>query len=177
MPTKKSHFAPSAGRARDNRAHRYFRLRKLMNELNKFLHLAGAIVWLGGMAFVLAALRPAAAAVLEPPLRLALLSRVLARFFGLVWAAVALLLGTGLYMLLGVGMKAAPAGWHVMLGIGLLMCLIFAHIYFVPYKRLQAAVSGAHWPEGGRQAALLAKLVMLNFGLGWLAIAAVRFIR
>jgi uncharacterized membrane protein len=148
-----------------------------MDELIKFLHLASAIVWLGGMVFVLAALRPAMAALLEPPARLALLARVLARFFALVWLSIGLLLATGVYMLAGVGMRAAPAGWHLMLGIGLLMCIVFAHIYFAPFKRLQVAVAAGTWPEGGRQAALLAKLVMVNFCLGWLAIAAVRFVR
>lgn len=146
-----------------------------MSELTKFFHLASAVVWLGGMAFVLAALRPALTAVLEPALRLTLLARVLARFFALVWLAIALLLLTGVGMLVAVGMRAAPAGWHLMLGLGLLMCLIFGHIYFVPFKRLQTAVAAGRWPEGARHAALLAKLVMVNFVLGWLAIAAVIF--
>lgn len=148
-----------------------------MSEIGKFLHLAAAIVWLGGMTFVLLALRPAAAALLEPPLRLQLLAHVLARFFIMVWIAIALLLATGLFMLAGVGMRAAPVGWHWMLGIGLLMCLIFAHIYMVPFRRLRQAVAAANWPEGGRHAGQLATLVMLNFGLGWLAIAAIVFLR
>lgn len=141
--------------------------------LLKFLHLAGAIVWLGGMTLVLFALRPAAAEQLPPPQRLALLSAVLSRFFALVWLAIGAILLSGFYMLLTVGMRAAPPAWHTMMGIGLLMCLIYGHIYFAPFRRLKTAVAEARWPEGGQQAALIAKLVMVNFGLGWLAIAAV----
>lgn len=146
-----------------------------MNDLGKFLHLASAIVWLGGMAFVLAAFRPAATALLEPPLRLALLTRVLSRFFALVWLSVVLLLVTGSFMLASVGLKAAPLGWHLMLGIGLLMCLIFAHLYFAPFRRLKAAVAASNWPEGGKRAGQIATLVTVNFCLGWLAIAAISF--
>ena len=148
-----------------------------MNEFAKFLHLASAIIWLGGMAFVLAALRPAATTLLPPPLRLPLLARALSRFFMLVWVCIALLLATGSYWLASVGMKAAPLGWHLMLGAGLLMCLIFAHIYFGPFRRLKAAVLASDWPEGGRRAGQIATLVMINFVLGWLAVAAVVFFR
>ena len=58
-------------------------------------HLCGAIVWLGGMRVMLAAVRPAAFAELEPPLRPRLVLAVLARFFPLVWLSIALLLGSG----------------------------------------------------------------------------------
>lgn len=148
-----------------------------MNELVKFLHLSGAMVWLGGMTFVLLALRPAAAAVLQPPQRLPLLALALARFFTLVWLSIALLLGSGLYRLVQTGMAAAPAGWHLMLGLGLLMTAIFAHIYFAPFRRLRAAVQNSDWPAGGRAANQIAKLVQLNFALGWLAVAAVLFVK
>lgn len=144
-----------------------------MYVLLKFTHLAAAVIWLGGMAVVLFALRPAAAAVLPPPQRLGLLAAVLARFFILVWACIALLLGSGFYMLLTVGMQAAPVSWHLMLGIGLLMCLIFGHLYFVPFRRLKAAVAAADWPAGARHAGQIAFLVTLNFCLGWLAVAGV----
>jgi uncharacterized membrane protein len=148
-----------------------------MTELYKFLHLAGAIVWLGGMVFVLAAFRPVIASTLQPPQRLPLLSQALGRFFILVWVSIGLLLLTGILMLQGAGMKAAPLGWHLMLGLGILMCLIFGHLYFGPFRRLKSAVEDANWPEGGKQAAQIANLVKINFALGWLAIAAVTFIQ
>lgn len=141
--------------------------------LAKLIHLAGAIVWLGGMTFVLWALRPALHEQLAPAQRLPLLTRVLARFFMLVWGTIALLLLSGGHMLANAGAQAAPIGWHLMAGVGTLMCLVFGHIYFGPFKRLKAAVAAADWPEGGRRAGQIARLVTLNFWLGWLAIAAV----
>ncbi|HQS00922.1 MULTISPECIES: CopD family protein [unclassified Polaromonas] len=146
-----------------------------MPALMKFLHIAAAIVWLGGISFMLFALRPAAAAQLPPSQRLPLIALVLQKFFVLVWPAIALLLFTGLAMLLAVGMKNAPLGWHLMFGIGLLMFALFGHLYFGPYRRLKLAVAAADWPEGGRRVGQIATLAMSNLVLGTLAIAAVIF--
>ena len=147
-----------------------------MPALMKFLHVLASIAWLGGVGFMLFALRPAAAGLLAPPQRLALMAQTLQRFFGLVWASIVVLLLTGLAMLLGVGMKNAPAGWHAMLGIGLVMFALFGHLYFGPFRRLKQAVSAADWPEGGRRAGQIATLAMVNLALGVLAIAAVFFL-
>lgn len=147
-----------------------------MTELAKFFHLAGAIVWLGGMAFVIAAFRPSINLQLQAPQRLPLLAMALERFFKLVWVSILLLLLSGLYMLLAAGMRTAPLGWHLMFAIGMLMFLIFAHIYFGPFRRMKLAVAVSDWPQGGKNAGVVARLVMLNFVLGWLAIAAVTFI-
>jgi hypothetical protein len=68
----------------------------------------------------------------------------------LVWVCIGLLLATGLVMLLGVGMKQAPVGWHLMLGIGLLMFAVFGHLYFGPFRRLRAAVAAADWQRAGQ---------------------------
>ena len=54
-----------------------------------FLHLAGVVVWVGGMFFAYVCLRPVAAETLDPPLRLTLWVKVFERFFRFVWAAVA----------------------------------------------------------------------------------------
>ena len=143
-----------------------------MNNLMNFLHVSAAIVWLGGVSFMLFALRPAAMD-LPPPQRLPLMALVLKRFFRLVWVCIGLLLATGLVMLLSVGMKQAPVGWHLMLGIGLLMFAVFGHLYFGPFRRLRAAVEAADWPQASQKLGQIAKLAQLNLVLGALAIAAV----
>ena len=146
-----------------------------MNALMKFLHIAAAIAWLGGVSFMLFALRPAASA-LSPPQRLPLIAVVLQRFFVVVWASIVVLLITGLAMLLRVGMKNAPTGWHLMFGIGILMFALFGHLYFGPFRRLKMAVAAADWPEGGRRLGQIATLATINLVLGAIAIAAVIFL-
>ena len=147
-----------------------------MPALMKFLHIAAAIAWLGGVGFMLLALRPAANALLAPPQHLPLIAQVLSRFFVLVWVSIAILLATGLVMLLNVGMKNAPLGWHAMLGIGLLMFALFGHLYFGPFRRLKTAVAAANWVDGSKRVAQIAMLAQINLALGALGIAAVIFL-
>ena len=144
-----------------------------MYEWFKFLHLGAGIVWLGGMGLVVLALRPVAIQRLPPPERLALMSDVLSRFFVMVWISIALILVTGFWMLSVTDMKLAPKGWHAMSGLGLLMCLIFAHIWFAPFRRLKAAVANSDWPAAGKALGQIHPLVLTNFALGWLAVLAV----
>jgi uncharacterized membrane protein len=148
-----------------------------MHHAALFLHLAAAIFWMGGMAFMVMALRPALHEQLGASQRLPLLLAVLKRFFLVVLASIAVLLLTGLYLLLDAGMAKAPRGWHAMAGLGVVMMLIFGHIWFSPWRRMQQAVGMADWPEGGKRANQIAMLVKVNLGLGWLAIAAVMFWR
>jgi uncharacterized membrane protein len=144
-----------------------------MRNLLLFLHLAAAIFWMGGMGFVLLALRPAAHAQLQPPQRLPLMVQVLRRFFVIVIASIAVLLATGVPLLLQLSGAQVPRGWHAMAGLGVLMVLVFGHVFFVPWRRMQRAVAAQEWPEGGRRVNQIALLVKVNFALGWIAIAAV----
>ncbi|MFZ5566960.1 MAG: CopD family protein [Pseudomonadota bacterium] len=147
-----------------------------MYTLFKFFHLVAAIVWLGGMGFMLLALRPSLPVLEAPPQRLKLLVTVLRRFFAAVWAAVGVLLLSGAYMYGHADAQAAPLGWHLMSGIGVLMFLVFGHLYFSPWRRLQQAVAASDWPAAAGCATLIARLVSVNFVLGWLAVAAIVFL-
>jgi len=51
----------------------------------RFLHVLGAVIWVGGMFFAYMALRPAAASLLEPAQRLPLWQETFRRFFFWVW--------------------------------------------------------------------------------------------
>ena len=144
-----------------------------MRDLLVFLHLAAAIFWMGGMAFVVLALRPAVHAQLQPPQRLPLMVQVLRRFFVVVALSILVLLATGVPLLLQVPGAQAPRGWHAMAGLGVVMMLVFGHIFFSPWKRAQRALAAQDWPEGGKRLNQIALLVKVNLGLGWLAIAAV----
>jgi uncharacterized membrane protein len=68
---------------------------------------------------------------------------------------------------------ATPRGWHAMAGLGVVMMLVFGHIFFGPWRRLRQAVAAQDWPEAGKRMQQIAMLVKFNLALGWVAIAAV----
>jgi uncharacterized membrane protein len=137
------------------------------------LHLLAVVIWVGGMFFAYMILRPAAATVLEPQQRLTLWSATFARFFPWVWLAIINILASGYWMLLGPfgGMANAPLYVHVMNGLGLLMMLIFAHVYFAPYRQLRNAVLGMRWQEGGKALSTIRTLIGINLLIGLITIA------
>lgn len=158
-----------------------------MDSLMKFFHLASAIIWLGGMTTLLFALRPGAMAILDGPVRARLMAQVWRRFFAIVAACVIILLATGGSMYsaglrafklasASGGLSAVPLGWHVMTALGFAMALVFGHIYFAGFRKFQRAVAAEQWPVAAAAANQVHKLVVLNFCLGWLAIAAVRLL-
>lgn len=145
------------------------------------LHILSAVIWVGGMFFAYMALRPVAAELLEPPVRLALWRQVFGKFFPWVTVSVALLLVTGLWMIFGVygGMGSVRPYTHVMLLFGLIMMALYGHVFFAPYKRLQKAVDAEDWQEGGTQLGQIRKLIAINLSLGLFVVvvaAAGRFI-
>jgi len=137
------------------------------------LHVLGVVIWVGGMFFAYMALRPVAAAQLEPPLRLRLWAGVFGRFFPWVWASIAVILATGFWIISAIfgGMVNAGMYVHLMLTLGLVMMAIFLHVYFAPYRRLKAAVQAEDWPAGGKALAQIRVLVGVNTLIGVLTIA------
>jgi uncharacterized membrane protein len=138
-----------------------------------FLHVLSVVVWVGGMFFAYMALRPVAASVLEPPQRLTLWAGVFGKFFPWVWASVALILLTGLHMLMKLGGAEAPHYALTMLALGVTMMLIFAHVFFAPFKKLKRAVVEQNWKAGGAALAQIRMLIGINLSLGLLTIAVV----
>jgi uncharacterized membrane protein len=155
-----------------------------MYDLIKLLHLTAAIVWMGGMTFMVFALRPAGLAVLDPQTRARLMAQVWRRFFAMVLGAIAVLFATGTHLYtsafkaskLAGGAGAVPLGVTLMLVFGVLMMLVFGHIYFAGFGKFKRAVAAAEWPAAAKAAGQIQKLVMVNFVLGWAAIAALRLV-
>jgi uncharacterized membrane protein len=141
--------------------------------LSLFLHVLSVVVWVGGMFFAYMALRPVAASVLEPPQRLTLWAGVFGKFFPWVWLSVALILLTGLHMLMVFGGLAAPHYAMTMLVLGVVMMAIFAHVFFAPYGRLKRAVAAQDWKAGGAALGQIRRLIGINLSLGLLTIAVV----
>ncbi len=136
-----------------------------------FLHIASAVVWVGGMFFATVCLRPAAAELLEPALRLRLWGGVFARFFACLWWAVGLIAGSGLILFTQRGFSAAPLGWHLMLTSGLVMIAIFIYVATGPYAALRRAVADENWPAGATALNRIRQMVHANLYLGLLTIA------
>jgi uncharacterized membrane protein len=129
-------------------------------------HILAALFWVGGMAFAYMVLRPAAGG-LEAPARLTLWRDVFARFLPWVGVAIVALLVSGYAMMfMAFGGFRAPLSIHVMQGTGILMMLLYLHLYFAPWRRLQKFVQAADWPNAGKQLAMIRKLVAINLALG-----------
>ena len=141
-----------------------------MREFLLLLHLAGVIVWLGGMFFAHFCLRPVAAGQLPPPQRLPLLAAVLGRFFVAVAVAIAAILLSGFARLAHLGFAQAPLHWHLMAGLGLLMTAIFALIVVRHYPRLRAGVAAGDWPAAGNAMNGIRQWVATNLALGGLTL-------
>jgi uncharacterized membrane protein len=135
------------------------------------LHQLATLVWVGGMFFAHMALRPAANALLDPPMRLPLMRAVLDRFFPWVWISIAVLWGSGYWLFAGVFGGRAPLHVHLMMGIALVMTLLFAYIWFGAFRRMRAAVAGADWPAAGAAMATIRVIILTNLILGLITAA------
>ena len=134
-----------------------------------FLHLISVVVWVGGMFVAYMAVRPTAVEVLDPPQRLKLWDGVFRRFFPWVWIAVILILGSGFFMMGEMG--AVPTYVIIMAVIGVIMSMIFMHVFFAPFGRLKRAVAAADWPAGGAALGQIRMLIGVNLTLGLMNIA------
>jgi len=144
-----------------------------MISLYILLHVVSAVLWVGGMFFAHVCLRPIVVGQLEPPQRLKLWVGVFGRFFPVVWGAVIALLVTGYLMIFAIwqSMAATPVYVHIMNGLGIIMVLIFMHVFFVPYKHLKNAVVSEDWPTGANALAQIRMLVGVNIVLGIIVIS------
>jgi uncharacterized membrane protein len=131
------------------------------------VHLLAAVFWVGGMAFAYAVLRPAAGA-LDPPVRLALWRRVLARFLPWVGASIVALLVSGFAMafLLFGELASTPAYVHAMATTAIIMTLLFLHLVFAPWRRFRAALDRGAPPEAAKSLDQIRIIVGVNLLLG-----------
>jgi uncharacterized membrane protein len=135
------------------------------------LHVLAAVVWVGGMFFAYMVLRPSAGP-LEPETRLALWHGVFRRFFPWVWLSIVVLLASGYGMTFRYfgGFAGAAPYIHVMQGIGIVMMLLFMHLFFGPWRRFSAAVERRQFPAAAKQLDQIRRIVAVNLVLGLLTI-------
>lgn len=132
------------------------------------LHILSVIIWVGGMFFAHMALRPVATRLLEPPMRITLLSQIFARFFPWVWIAIILLWTTGGWFIFSYygGMDRVGLHIHVMLTLGLIMTLFFTYIFFFPFSALKRAVANKNFSEAGKHLNRIRWIIATNLALG-----------
>jgi uncharacterized membrane protein len=143
----------------------------MLDNLAYAVHVLFAALWVGGMAFAIAALRPALA-TLDPQGRLALMEQVHRRFFLVVWHAMPLVLLTGYVLLFGYYGGFRGARWHIhtMHLTGLLMAAVFLAIVFGPWKQMRAALRAGDGAAAGAANDRIRQLVTLNLALGLLTV-------
>lgn len=137
------------------------------------LHVLAAVVWVGGMAFAYAILRPAAEQALAGPERLTLWRGTFSRFFPTVWVAVGVILATGYGMVFGAfgGFAGVGVDVHIMHALGLVMVAVFAHVFFAPWRRFRRALDRADRAAAAGELARIRRLVAINLTLGLVVVA------
>ncbi|MBF0190833.1 MAG: hypothetical protein HQL99_06730 [Magnetococcales bacterium] len=137
------------------------------------LHLLAATLWVGGMFFALAILRPATL-TLEIPLRVGLWTHVLERFMVVVWVAVITLPVTGYWMIFSGFGGMTGLGHHIrfMEGVGWCMIVLFLVLYFRAFLPMRRMAKQLLIPETGLYIERIRKIVRINLILGLLTFAA-----
>ncbi|MDH5228573.1 MAG: CopD family protein [Gammaproteobacteria bacterium] len=143
------------------------------------LHVLTATIWVGGMFFAYMALRPVAAELLDPPLRLRLWRQVFARFFPWVWLAVLVLPLSGYAMAFGAynGFAHTGVSINIMHGLGWVMIILFAYVFFIPYKKLALKIDHEMIPQAADALAQIRRIIGINLLLGLFIVALAASIR
>jgi uncharacterized membrane protein len=140
-----------------------------------FAHLVGVVVWIGGMFFAAVCLHPSLAALAGKD-RVDLMSGTLRRFFNWVALSIALIWASGLGMIAAAGIDGMPIGWHLMIGLGAVMTLVFAYVVVALFRPAQRALAQGDMAAVAGLLGRIRRLVLLNLVLGAAAIAAVTMV-
>lgn len=97
---------------------------------------------------------------------------VFRRFFMWVWASIVVLLITGFFMIFNAfgGFRSVPSFVNLMMGLGILMMLLYAHVFFVSYRRLRHSVEANAEPEAWHAMNQIRMIILINLVLGLIVI-------
>jgi uncharacterized membrane protein len=95
----------------------------------------------------------------------------LGKFFNWVTGAIVAILLSGGFMMSKVGNMQAPWPVLAMAATGIIMMLMFGHLRFGVYPRVQRAVQSQRWPDGARAMTSMRRIVVVNMVLGFVTIA------
>jgi uncharacterized membrane protein len=74
--------------------------------------------------------------------------------------------GYGMIFLYFGGFAGTRPSIHIMQGIGILMMLLFLHLFFAPWRRFSAAVERQAFPEAATELGRIRRIVAVNLALG-----------
>ena len=96
-----------------------------------FLHVLGAIVWVGGMIAIRVAVHPSMQSIEDGKIKLGKTLMIMGKLFNLVLPFIVILLLTAIVMLLGIGFKGTELApiTYIKEGIWIVMTLNFAYMY------------------------------------------------
>jgi len=154
-------------------SHRSIQKRKFMSVESQIaisLHAIAAMMWVGGIFFAYRVLRPCAMNM-EPNERVQLWQAVFRRFFGWVWLFISLIVVSGYWLIMQDfgGLEQTPLYLKVMSGIGWLMIVIFAWLFFGPFAKFKIRIAQYELAEAGQiMNTQMRHLIALNLMLGTL---------
>jgi uncharacterized membrane protein len=95
------------------------------------------------------------------------------RFFAWVFAAIVLLLASGYAMIFGVyaGFRGIGLHVHIMQALGIVMMLLFFHLYFAPWRRFRAALARGDQAAAASRLGQIRAIVTINLILGLVTVA------
>ena len=134
-----------------------------------FLHQLATIIWIGGAIYATFVLVPALS-VLEPPNRGKLMGAAIKRFVPLAWAAIVVLVGTGLF-LTSAANEATPnlldtTNGSLLIGKLVVVAIMITIAALMTFVIGPKAAKAGPSPEGAKYAALSGKLGFANIVLG-----------
>jgi len=136
------------------------------------VHVLAAVIWVGGMFMAFMFVRPAADP-LAPADRLPLWRRIFDGFFPWVWTAIVALFASGYYAMYATygGFDLAPLHIHLMHGIAIVMTVLYAYLFFVPYRALRHALDVDKTPEAAAAIGQIRPIIAVNLVLGLVTVA------
>ncbi len=137
-----------------------------------FLHILGAIIWVGGMVVVRFSVHYAMQNINEPKVKLLVTLEILKRFFNIVIPFIVLIIITAVLMAIGMGFKGTPLymSVHIKEAIWTIMTLNFIFIYIKRNRAEKAFISG-DLAKSKEELSLLPKyLIPINIILGLFAL-------
>jgi uncharacterized membrane protein len=105
-------------------------------------HILAVIIWIGGMFFGFVALRPALKGM-DTLAAARFWCTLLGRFLPWVWAAILVLLTSGIYMVFNSFDGFGQLPWFIqfMMAIGVFMMMLVGHVTLSAFKKLKRAVA------------------------------------